>query len=115
MILHVCGNIDTEARNSKGAPLTQMQLGIPDNVFKHYQELLTIDQYPPCYQIIPSLTKLTVHSWMSALQTERLSQKTEAIEERVRRCNGDWENAYFVTLARNYGFGINGDASSSGR
>ena len=110
VILHVCGNIDTEARNSKGALLTQMQLDIPENVFKHYQELLTIDQYPPCYQIIPSLTKLTVHSWMSALQTERLSQKTEAIEERVRRCNGDWENAYFVTLARNYGFGINGDA-----
>ena len=110
VILHVCGNIDTEARNSKGAPLTQMQLDIPEKVFKHYQELLTIDQYPPCYQIIPSLTKLTVHSWMSALQTERLSQKTEAIEERVRRCNGDWENAYFVTLARNYGFGINGDA-----
>jgi hypothetical protein len=27
----------------------------------------------------------------------------------VKLCNGDWENAYFVTLARNYGFGINGD------
>ena len=67
VILHVCGSIDTEARNSKGAPLMQMQLDIPENVFKHYQELLTIDQYPPCYQIIPSLTKLTVHSWMSAL------------------------------------------------
>ncbi len=64
--------------------MTQMQLDIPENVLKHYQELLTIDQYPPCYQIIPSLTRLTVHSWMSALQTERLSQKTEAIEERVR-------------------------------
>ena len=110
VILHICGTIDTEARNSKGALLVQMQLDIPDHVLKHYQELLTIDQYPPCYQIIPSLSKLTVHSWMSALQTERLSQKTEAIEERVRRCNGDWENAYFVTLARNYGFGINGDA-----
>ena len=47
---------------------------------------------------------------MSALQTERLSQKTDAIEARVKQCNGDWENAYFVTLARNYGFGINGDA-----
>jgi hypothetical protein len=88
----------------------QLQLDIPENVSKHYQELLSIDQYPPCYQIIPSLTRLTVHSWMSALQTERLSQKTDAIEARVKQCNGDWENAYFVTLARNYGFGINGDA-----
>ena len=109
VILHVCAAIDTDAKNSRGEPLTQMQLSIPDSVMRHYQELLTIDQYPPCYQIIPSLTRLTVHSWMSALQAERLSQKTEAIEERVRKCNGDWENAYFVTLARNYGFGINGD------
>ena len=110
VILHVCGIIDLDAKNSKGEPLVQMQLNIPEHVLKHYQELLTIDQYPPCYQIIPSLTRLTIHSWMSALQTERLSQKTEAIEERVRQCNGDWENAYFVTLARNFGFGINGEA-----
>ena len=110
VILHVCGIIDMEARNSKGSLLTQMLLAIPDHVLRHYKELLSIDQYPPCYQIIPSLSRLTTHLWMSALQTERLSQKTEAIEERVRRCNGDWENAYFVTLARNYGFGINGDA-----
>ena len=113
VILHVCGTIDVEAKNSKGEPLVQLQLDIPENVSKHYQELLSIDQYPPCYQIIPSLTRLTVHSWMSALQTERLSQKTDAIETRVKQCNGDWENAYFVTLARNYGFGIKGLPSAA--
>lgn len=110
VILHVCGCVDAEVMNSKGEYLTQMVLSVPESVIKNYKELLSVDQYPPCYQIIPSLTRLTVHAWMSALQTERLSQKTEAIEERVKRCNGDWENAYFVTLARNFGFGINGDA-----
>lgn len=110
VILHVCGCVDAEVMNSKGEYLTQMVLSVPDSVIKNYKELLSVDLYPPCYQIIPSLAILTVHAWMSALQTERLSQKTEAIEERVKRCNGDWENAYFVTLARNFGFGINGDA-----
>lgn len=110
VILHVCGCVEAEVMNSKGEYLTQMVLSVPDSVIKNYKELLSVDQYPPCYQIIPSLARLTVHAWMSALQTERLSQKTEAIEERVKRCNGDWENAYFVTLARNFGFGINGDA-----
>ena len=28
----------------------------------------------------------------------------------MSQCDGDWETAYFVTMARNYGFGINGDA-----
>lgn len=110
VILHVCGCVDAEVMNSKGEYLTQMVLSVPDSVINNYKELLSVDLYPPCYQIIPSLARLTVHAWMSALQTERLSQKTEAIEERVKRCNGDWENAYFVTLARNFGFGINGDA-----
>ncbi len=110
VILHVCGEIDGETTNSRGEKLVQMQLDVPEEVSRHYSELLSIDQYPPCFRIIPSLSKLTVHSWMSALQTERLSAKTEAIVGRLGRCNGDWENAYFVTLARNFGFGINGDA-----
>ena len=46
---------------------------------------------------------------MAALQTERLEQKTEAIKRRAELCGGSWEDAYFVTLARNYGFGINGE------
>ena len=110
VVLHVCETIDRDVFNSKGQPLTQMQLSVPQYVRDHYAELLSIDRYPPCHKIIPSLQRLMVHSWMSALQAERLSQKTEAIEQRVARCNGDWENAYFVTLARNYGFGVNGEA-----
>jgi hypothetical protein len=46
---------------------------------------------------------------MAALQAERLERKTEDIRKRVALCNGSWEDAYFITLARNYGFGINGD------
>ena len=109
-VLHVCRIIDSEPRTCDGRLLKQMQLDIPEGLEKHYHELLTIDQYPPCYKIIPDLSRLMVHSWMSALQTERLEQKTQAIQKRVEECNGSWETAFFITLARNYGFGINGDA-----
>ncbi|MCH3986290.1 MAG: DUF2851 family protein [Prevotella sp.] len=110
IILHVCHIIDRDVRDSRGIYLKQMQLDIPENIRQHYQELLDADAYPPCYRIIPLLTPLMVHSWMSALQTERLEQKTEAILRRVKACDGSWEAGYFVTLARNYGFGKNGDA-----
>ncbi|MDD6553674.1 MAG: DUF2851 family protein [Prevotellaceae bacterium] len=109
VILHVCGIVDVEAKNSRGEVLTQMQLDVPRSVRVNYQQLINTDTYPPCYRVIPTLSRLTVHSWMSALQTERLEQKTEAIAKRVDDCGGDWESAYFVTLARNYGFGINND------
>ncbi len=109
VILHVAGEIDTPVMNAEGNYLRQMQLDVPVWVKAHYQELLATDTYPPCYRIIPDLTRLTVHAWMAALQTERLEQKTTAIRQRVERCGGSWEDAYFVTLARNFGFGVNGD------
>ena len=110
VILHVAESIDVDVKTRRGDYPPQMRLQVPTAVREHYEELLTTDEYPACYRIIPSLSKLMVHSWMSALQTERLEQKTEAIAQRVKDCDGSWEAAYFVTLARNYGFGINGDA-----
>ena len=110
VVLHVVAKADAEVRNQRGDYLPQMELHVPEAVSSNYEELLRTDHYPPCYQIIPGLSRLMVHSWLAALQTERLEQKTEAIRQRAERCGGSWEDAYFVTLARNYGFGINGDA-----
>lgn len=110
VVLHVVGHANRDVQNSRGEFLPQLELEVPPTVSENYRQLLSTDQYPPCYRIIPSLTRLTVHSWMAALQTERLEQKTRAIEQRAERLNGSWEDAYFVTLARNYGFGINGEA-----
>lgn len=111
VVLHVCEKVDTDkVRTSSGRLLPQVQVPVPPTVSKNYQQLLHADRYPPCYQIIPSISTLTIHSWMSALQTERLERKTVDIEHRVTRCNGSWEQVYFTTLARNFGFGINSDA-----
>jgi len=109
VVLHVAKVIDKEVVTEDGKSLPQLQLDVPEIVKQQYTELTTTDSYPPCYKVIPSLSRLTVHSWMSALQAERLEQKTKAIEHRVELCGGDWDAGYFVTMARNYGFGINGD------
>ncbi len=110
VVLHVVGEADRDVQTSEGHFVPQMCLKVPQTVIENYEELLRTDSYPPCYRIIPNLTRLTVHSWMAALQTERLEQKTIAISQRAQQANGSWEQAFFITLARNYGFGINGDA-----
>jgi hypothetical protein len=110
VVLHVCETIDTECQDAAGRQLTQLQLEVPQHVRDHYTELQQADHYPPCYSIVPDLARLTVHSWLAALSTERLERKTLDIKRRADQCGGSWEDAYFVTLARNYGFGINGDA-----
>lgn len=110
VILHVCEVADTDVRTADGHYPPQLELSVPEQVSQNYEELLNTDQYPPCYRVIPDLPRLTVHAWMAALQTERLERKTTDISRRAELCGGSWEDAYFVTLARNYGFGINSDA-----
>lgn len=110
VVLHVVETADADVQTQEGNYLPQLVAEVPSHVKTHYAELLSTDHYPPCYRIIPELSRLMVHSWMAALQTERLEQKTEAIRRRAELAGGSWEDAYFQTLARNFGFGINGDA-----
>lgn len=110
VILHIASEIDTEISRSNGERIPQIQLICPEAVRTNYKELLETDSYSPCYRIIPSLPPFTAHSWMTALQMERFEQKATLLNERLKRCQGNWEDAFFITLARNFGFGLNGDA-----
>lgn len=110
VILHIASEIDTEISRSNGERIPQIQLICPEAVRTNYKELLETDSYPPCYRIIPSLPPFTAHSWMTALQMERFEQKATLLNERLKRCQGNWEDAFFITLARNFGFGLNGGA-----
>lgn len=111
VILHVVTTPmqDGVCTTSVGRQIPELVISVPQNIRDNYVELLSVDSYPPCYKVIPSLPSLKVHSWLAALQTERLQQKTEAIGQRLRLLDGDWEHTYFVTLARSYGFGSNSD------
>lgn len=110
VVLHIVGINDREVQMQSGRYVKQMELQVPEKIQRNFKELIETERYPPCYRIIPNLTKLMIHSWLTKLQTERLEQKTLAILERVKRSCGSWEAACFITMARNYGFGVNGDA-----
>ncbi len=110
VILHVCGTLDATAQTADGKQLPQIALSTPPEVTANYRELLAEEAYPPCYRVIPSLPELTIHSWMNALTVERLESKTQRIETLLELTSGDWERVFFITLARNFGFGVNTEA-----
>lgn len=110
VVLHVATVVDADVVTSEGRRVAQVRMDVPPEVARNYEALLSEDRYPPCYAIIPSLDRLTVHSWMSRLVAERMERKTADIGARVERCGGSWEEALFVTMARTFGFGVNGDA-----
>lgn len=110
VILHVVSSIDADVFTHDGKRLPQLILAVPDSLLAKYRELMEEETYPPCYRIIPRIDTLTVHAWMSRLTVERFEEKMHRIDNYLQRTNGDWERTFFITLARNFGFGTNAQA-----
>ncbi|MDR0989306.1 MAG: DUF2851 family protein [Prevotellaceae bacterium] len=72
-------------------------------------ELVRTDSFPPCAAVLPFLSASTFQTWFADLQTERFAQKAYAIRQRLAHADQRWEDAFFITLARNFGFGRAGD------
>ena len=110
VVLHVAGIVDRDIKRTDGTPIPQLELPVPAHIQTNYDELRKTEHYPPCYRVIPDLSTLTIHSFLSSLLYERLDQRTTQIAERYEAHDKNWDDALFATIARNFGFGSNGDA-----
>lgn len=109
VVLHVVQTADAQAVTQDGKALPTLQIDFPAHMLTRYQELCQTDDYPRCHRVVASIPSLKVHSWMEQLLAERLDGKSVRILKRVKESRGDWEQAAFATLARSFGFGINGE------
>ena len=109
VVLHVVQTADAQAVTQDGKALPTLQIDFPAHMLTRYQELCQTDDYPRCHRVVASIPSLKVHSWMEQLLAERLDGKSARILKRVKESRGDWEQAAFATLARSFGFGINGE------
>lgn len=110
VVLHVARVIDADVVTADGRHPPQLQLDVPPRVAQGYRRLLAADRYPPCRDTVAALPRLAVHSWMSALGAERIGMKSDAVLQRVKVSGGSWEDAFFATLGRSFGFGVNSEA-----
>lgn len=110
VVLHVVETIDDEVRTLDGKLLPQVALSIPADLRANYEELRAEETYPPCYRVIPHVPSIVSRAWMSRLAVERLEEKIRRVDNYLQRTGGDWERVFFITLARNFGFGTNAQA-----
>ena len=107
VILHVVERVDAEINRSNCEKIPQLELTIPKNIEENYKQLLQNQHKIACEDKISNIPNILIQVWKSALLSERLSQKTEHIEDILNKNIQHWEDAFYVTLARNFGFGVN--------
>lgn len=110
IILHVAADVDVPLFYPNGTEIPQLWLPVPSFVRDNYDELRRNDFQPRCREVVGGLPVFLAHNWMTSLTLERFEERTRQILQRRDALDKNWEDTLFVTLARNFGFGINGDA-----
>lgn len=109
IILHVVKYADEEIVRTNGEKIPQVELIYPASIDQNYESLLAAKLWIPCAAKIHSVPSILISSWKTALLTERLEQKTGRINELLAGNTMNFEEAFYITLAKSYGFGTNGE------
>lgn len=110
VILHVVAKDDAPVRRTNGELIPQLVLEVSPQFNADYASLVGATIEVPCAEKIKQVPHLTIVEWVEGLAFERLHGKVERIHQLLDSFNGSWEDVCYVTLARNFGFGINNDA-----
>lgn len=110
VILHVVAKDDAPVRRTNGELIPQLVLEVSPQFNADYASLVGATIEVPCATKIKQVPHLTIVEWVEGLAFERLHGKVERIHQSLDSFNGSWEDVCYVTLARNFGFGINNDA-----
>jgi hypothetical protein len=110
VILHVVKYSEGVVTRSDGKPVSQVKLIYPDKIEKKYNELISNEKWLPCSDRIGEIPSVFIDSWVNSLLAERLEQKMNTILGYLKQTENHWEEAFYITLARSFGFGINSPA-----
>jgi len=113
VILHVVDTANGDVYRIDGARIPQLVLDYPKQIIANYEQLINEQKWIPCADKIASVPSIFIESWKNALLTERLEQKMQSIVDLLIEKNQHWEEAFYITLARNFGFGTNSQAFES--
>ena len=110
VVLHVTGYNDRSVFRTSGEPIMQMVLQIPEKIQKNINWLLSRDTPVFCTERIGAIQPIYLSDWKAALLTERLERKAADIQRLLSLYGKDWNEVFYITLMRNFGFGANSDA-----
>ncbi len=110
VILHVVGSDDARITRDDGSEIPQLVLHCAERYKELLDKLMDRPEYElACFRQLENVPQIYRTDWLTALAFERIHSKTERLIETMQRTDGQWRAAFFVTLARGLGFGINGE------
>ena len=110
IILHVVAECDVPIQRMNGEEIPQLVLPYFPDLDEKYSQLLQKNSFVACAPLLEQIPAITIKSWLNALLIERLEQKSLQIERLLSLTQYDWEESFYIVLARNFGMSLNAEA-----
>lgn len=109
VILHVVYQHDQDQFRADGSviPVLELRTRIPEGLSSRYQELMSNMDWIACQKQLRTVDPFITRTWLSRVLVERLEEKANSIQLLLQEFKGSWDDAFYVTLARNFGFKLN--------
>ena len=113
VILHVVWEHDVDIFYSSNQVLATLELKnlISPKTLLNYKKLFDQNKkWINCEKEIATTDVFVLNNWLERLYFERLEKKAEQIQQVLEKNHNNWEATLFVSLAKNFGLKVNGEA-----
>jgi hypothetical protein len=109
VILHVVLDHDQAIIRNDGTeiPVFEIKDLIPVEIAQNYISLMAELSWIPCEKHLKGIDPFFIKYWLSRVLVERLEEKSIQVNELLVEYKGSWDDAFYITMARNFGFKIN--------
>ncbi|MEZ5058571.1 MAG: DUF2851 family protein [Saprospiraceae bacterium] len=109
VILHIVleENEKVYRNNIVPIPCVEIKRRIPKGIQLQYIELLQKVKWIPCEKFYQKTPELIKNLWLDKVLVERLEEKTELLKSTLEITKNDWEESFYIFLARQFGAKIN--------
>ena len=108
IILHVVHTHDSPVYDHKGIEFPTLELNslLPKKLHETW-EIISAKRHPIACAAIGKPDLFLFRNWLDRLLVERLSERSQSIIQLLGMNRNDWQEAFYVLLARSFGFHTN--------
>ncbi len=112
VILHVVWQEDQPVYTPDGGLIPCLELAerVDTALLDRYRKLMSNEEWVPCAPALADVTPVLRTSWLSRMMVERIEEKSETVHRIREKYKGDWEQTFYVLLARQLAAPVNSDA-----
>jgi hypothetical protein len=109
VILHVVWEHDKEIIRTDGTIIFCLELNkiVDPKLLDNYHQLKENNYWIPCETQLQNVDDFTKSQCLDRMMMERLAQKSILIKELHEQQKGNWEETFYITLAKSFGFKVN--------